>query len=97
MARLVLYDFMHVKQSNIFNFVQNDGIITHDIFQLTVDGVTMMSGLNVPRSVTEAVKQELEPAPTLLLLTTERNVWGTIQNLKIATLTPVQVKHVSAT
>ncbi len=60
---------------------------------MTVDGVTLIVGQNVPLSVVEVLKHEVEPATTQLRLTVEHNVKELQRNLRIVILTLVQVKY----
>ena len=62
------------------------------IFQLMVDGVSGMDGINAPKRVVEALKNEPEPAPTPHLPTRETIARGTLKKHRIATNKPAQVK-----
>ena len=59
--------------------------------QLMADIVTLETGQNVLLNVMEELRQELGPAPTLLLHTEELTVKETVLKLENATLKAVQV------
>ena len=68
-----------------------ESIFITDSFQLTVGTATLETGQNVLLNVEEELRQDLEPAQTLLLHTEELTVLEEILNHKNATPTHVQV------
>ena len=59
--------------------------------QLTVDGVTLETGQNVPLNVEEEIKPEVEPAQILLLQTEELTVKATVLKAENAIFRNAQV------
>ena len=82
----VLTLHLNMEEQNAKERNQNTRIATHKIVQLTVDGVSLVNGLNALKTVKVVSHKDLDNVPTQQQQTEERNVLERVLRIRNVTL-----------